>query len=210
MKKFIVCLIVVCCLIFAFGCKKSKGNNASSSQLNSSSFQSSFSSDFDLTNSASSAMQQNSSDSKSVGSSLISSSSIENSSNNESISSKASSSFSQSLNSNINNNSSQINSSSSEPLYSYTLTLDPESESQYITVKMYLGDKEVTQAQAGEKVTIVITSSDGVRRAIGVVAINGITVFSSTLYEQEVSGTVTMVEGGLQIYVKLILQNDYD
>ena len=198
MKKLLVILLAILLIFCCTSCAKKRKNNSGSLQLNSSSSVDTSNSTFsDGESINSNASSSNISDSKSVSSSLISGSSIENSSSSES------------LNSNISNNSSQINSSSSEPLYSYTLTLDPESESQYITVKMYLGDKEVTQAKVGEKVTIVITSSDGVRRAIGVVAINGTTVFSSTLYEQEVSGTVTMVEGGLQIYVKLILQNNY-
>ncbi len=233
MKKLFVILLAILLFVCCTSCAKKSNDISGSLQLNSSSSEINTTSSSNIKSSTeissitsssfseigSSSFSNTDSFNDSLSSSLIESSSIKNSSSSEinTFSSFNTESFSDGLSNNkqsssisSNISSSSLESSSSQiPLYSYSVTIDPESESKYIPVKMYLNGVEVTNVQAGEKVTIVITSSDAVRRSIGVVAINGTTVFSSTTYEQEVKGTVTMKEGGLQIYVKLILQNNY-
>ena len=177
-------------------------NSSVSSAVNSSSFTiissvsvSSTSSSSVVESGKGSAISSVSSQTQSSSSSVLDSSSLSESSNKQS----------SSLSSNIS--SSSIESSSFQiPLYSYSLTVDPISESHYVTVKLFQNGKEVSGVAIGEVVEVEITTSDALHRAIGVVIINGTTVFNKNEYTQRVTASGKMTENGLQITVKLLIQ----
>ena len=164
-------------------------------------------------NTTSSAISSFTSDSQSIISSSLDSSSIisstissEDSSESSSIIISGSTEQSSSISIEVSSSSSLISSSSQIPLYAYTLTVEPISESHYVTVKLYQNGVEVSGVPVGEVVEVEITTSDALHRAIGSVIINGTTVFNKNEYTQRVTASGKMSENGLQITVKLLIQ----
>jgi len=209
MKK-IFALLIICVLLLTtlLSCTGRK-NNSSGSTSNSTITNTSISlnnSSLAISNSQSIQEGVNNSNSYGETSAIIGSSSIEGLNSSNSISSSTISS---------SENSSVIEPEPEPTLPSYVLTVDPESEAHYLIVTLQVEGNEVTGAEIGQEVTVVVTTSDRIHRSLGIVIINGITVFDCTdttnfpnsEYKQTVTATAIMVEGGIDIQVTLVLQS---